>query len=178
MTTLAPGPAAALDTRAATALSSAHDQWFEQVHTHVGPATDSTAVFWDRWTAARYLDDEFVVRFRLEWELVSTMTDLLEPKVGAQLIAQAARIERIRARIARNGSRRGTGAVVSDDVATLVRDLWGWCARIERTAADIGWETLPPRAQRLLHRLAAFAPPGAPVSTLRLSPHSTPWRVR
>ncbi|MEO7986785.1 MAG: hypothetical protein ABI766_09655 [Gemmatimonadales bacterium] len=178
VTTLALGPAAAADTSVAIAISSAHDQWFEQVHTHVGPATDSGADFWDRWSAARYLNDEFVLRFRLEWELLSSMTDVLESKAEAQLIAQAARIERVRARIARNGGRRGTGAIVSDDVATLVRDLWGWCARIERAVADVGWDILPPRAQRLLDRLVAYERPATAAPAEKLFPHPDPWRSR
>lgn len=177
-TTIASAPTAPTETTAAAALSAAHDRWFEQIRIHVGPATKAGAGFWERRAAAHYLNDEFLARFWLERNLPRSMPYFLDAGDATQLTVQAARIERVRARLARNGGRHGTGAVVSADAAALIRDLWGWCTRLEQAIAGLGRDMLPARAQRLLDRLAAFDPPAAPAPTMSLSPHSTPWGVR
>ena len=48
------------------ALRPIHEGWFEDVRQYLDPALNPGAEFWTRWAAVRYLNDEFLDRFR--WE--------------------------------------------------------------------------------------------------------------
>lgn len=138
-------------------LVSVHDRWLEQVRTFMAPATVATAGFWDRWSATRFLNDQFLDHFNLERTFLTAIVHLLDQKDQARLTEQAIHIENLRVMIDRVGRQRGTGSIVADEAAELVRDLSIWCAEMELAVAELRRDMLPPRVAVLLDHLIASA---------------------
>ena len=103
-------------------LASVHTRWLDQVRRFVEPATLTTAGFWDRWSATRYLGDQFLDHFRLERAFLASIGYLLDAAEAVRLTERAERIEIIRDSLDQEGRLRGTGAAVARRfVADLLR---------------------------------------------------------
>lgn len=63
----------------APALSRAHKVWIKEAREFLRPVTFDTASFWDRWTAVRYLADQFQGQYRRECALVDELRPFLAP---------------------------------------------------------------------------------------------------
>ena len=61
------------DETVSAALGPVHDEWIKEARQFLLPATSADASFWDRWSAVRYLNDQYTERHRAESELVSEL---------------------------------------------------------------------------------------------------------
>ncbi len=155
MTSIALQSAAASDAPVESLLAPVHARWLEQLRDFVDPATIETAGFWNRWSATRYLGDQFLDHFRLERGLLSSIAHLLDADDAARLIEQAAHLEKVRARIDYLGRQRGTGVAVARDTRELVRALPTWCAEMESAAAGLRRDMMSSQANDLLDHVIA-----------------------
>ncbi|MGH7499388.1 MAG: hypothetical protein ACREL3_11130 [Gemmatimonadales bacterium] len=155
--TSAPPSAVPSNAAVESLLASVHDRWLDQVRAFVEPATIATAGFWDRWSATRYLDDQFLDHFRLERSFLASIAHLINAGSAASLAWQAAYIERICARINDVGRQRGTGATVAAAAGDLVRDLSIWCAEMELAVAELWRSMLSPQTNAILDHLIVSA---------------------
>jgi hypothetical protein len=138
-------------------LASVHDRWLGQARRFIEPATLATAGFWDRWSATRYLGDQFLGHFRLEREFLASIAHLLESVPVSRLTELGEHIETVRAELDREGRQRGTGAAVAGDADELLREVSMWCAEIELAVVGLRREMLSPETNGLLDRLIASA---------------------
>ncbi|HEU5169902.1 MAG TPA: hypothetical protein VFU46_05165 [Gemmatimonadales bacterium] len=142
------------------ALGPIHERWMEEVHRALDPGMARRASLWDRWTATRYLIDQFDLRLRHEYALLESLLPLLPPAEAARLAAGRQDLERIRAELDELGRRRGTGPRVAMLLAEFRRVFTTWCAEIELAVAPLACDDLPAESRRLLEEYeAASAPP-------------------
>ncbi len=150
-----PEGAATLD----AVLSHVHDGWVDQVRRFLVPATTSDAPFWDRWSAVRYLNDQFLAHFAMQRTLLTE----LRPLIGAHhldgLDAGAERVARLRLGLDRIGRRRGTAAEFALMADELLAALERWCAEIELAVRHIDPEHLPQDGARSLALLESVMRP-------------------
>ncbi len=124
------------------ALRRVHERWLEDAHRFLDPALNPSAEFWTRWAAVRYLNDEFLDRFRWELALVDELHAFLAEDASELLRQKSARLARLRLELDRIGRRRGTAAEVAAATRALLEQLARWCAEIEAAARAIPPEAL------------------------------------
>jgi hypothetical protein len=123
-------------------LQAAHDGWIEETESYLTPIIDSEASFWERWTAVRYIADQFAHQHWRESNLLNELRPLLNPEVAEHLISQGRRIDQLWRELDRLGRRRGTGRTVAATARTLLEALRDWCGQIETAASGIGQDAL------------------------------------
>jgi hypothetical protein len=141
------------------ALAPIHEEWISTVHRAVSPALLGSASIWDRWTAARYLGDQFAARLEQERKLVRYVPGL-EPGALARIEADFGSLERIRVRIVAAGRLRNTGGVVMLLLRSFLELLAEWCVAIELAADRVPLAELPTEAAQILSDLQPEASPG------------------
>ena len=139
-----------------------HDRWLNEIRRFVEPAASAGAGFWDRWTAVRYLADQFRDHFRLERALLVSIANLLRPDDAERLISQATELERMLSELDRVGRRRGTGPAVADEARRLMEAIAVWCAELEVATAGLRREMLSPQAARVLEHVTTSGAVGFP----------------
>jgi hypothetical protein len=128
------------DARRQATLRSIHDQWLSEVHAALDPASTPGSSLWDRWSAARYLADEFELPFRRERRLVTRLRHKL-PRADAEwLEVRAARLDEIRRQLNLVGRRRDTAGPMAELTRSFLGLLESWCRHIEAAATDAGAE--------------------------------------
>jgi hypothetical protein len=141
----------------ASVLGPIHDYWISQTRRTVKPVLSRDASFWDRWTAVRYLDDQFDDHYRREVALVGSLVPLLPPAVAGRLTTLTETLDQSRTQLDRVGRRRGVARAVSV-VAREFLDLFQlWCAEVEAAVGGLLRDNLPERSQQLLAALEAAA---------------------
>jgi hypothetical protein len=143
-------------------LVSLHDRWLNEIRRFVEPAASEGAGFWDRWTAVRYLADQFRDHFRLERALLVSIASLLRPDDVRRLTVQATELERILSELNQAGRRRGTGAAVAGKARRLMEVIAVWCAELEVATAGLRRESLSPEAARVLEHVETSGAVGFP----------------
>jgi hypothetical protein len=134
-------------------LGAVHEIWMEQVATCLVPALSEEADFWSRWTAVRFLGDQFGDRFRLECALVEALGPLLPDGVGRKLAAARAELEHTLGELTIVGRRRATGPLTARLTRRLMDKLALWCVEVELATTDIEVEELSPEPSGLLTSL-------------------------
>jgi hypothetical protein len=150
-----PEGAATLD----AVLSPVHDGWVEQVRLFLIPATTSDAPFWDRWSAVRYLNDQFLTHFALQRTLLTELRPLIGPHQLDGIEAGAERVARLRLGLDRIGRRRGTAAEFALMADELLAALELWCAEIELAVRHVDAGHLPEDGARILALLESVMRP-------------------
>src|SRR5215208_1538174 len=89
-------------------LAPLHDDWVAEAQRYLGPATDPGADFWTRWTAVRYICDDFQERYQRERTLVDQLRAFILPSVADRLRFGGDEVFRLRLQLDRIGRRRGT----------------------------------------------------------------------
>jgi hypothetical protein len=138
-------------------LQAAHRIWIAQTDRYLAPITVPRASFWERWTAVRYLADEFLAQYRRECKLLEELRSFLPSGVADTLLEKAERLGQLQQDLDRIGRRRGTAATVSGAARLLLELLRAWCTDIEVAAGHIVSSGLPEEAQRVLAELEQFA---------------------
>ncbi len=137
----------------ASVLHTAHQGWLEETSEYLTPLLGGYAPFWDRWTAVRYLADQFLPRLRRERALVDTFSESLPPEIWKSLTQEGERIGQLQRKLDNLGRRRGTAWVISPVAGELLHALQAWCADIELVVRQISRDALPEKGRKLLARL-------------------------
>jgi hypothetical protein len=138
-------------------LSPIHDLWIEEVERVLAPVMAPHASFWERWSAVRYLTDQFEDRFRLEYSLTDSSDGLLKPKMVSRLDSTRTALEFIRVQLIASGRRRGTSGVVAGLAGKLLQQAKLWCAQLEFAMREVRRDDLSRESRRLLEHLETAA---------------------
>jgi hypothetical protein len=138
-------------------LGAVHEIWMEQVATFVTPVLNEDADFWSRWSVARFLNDQFRDRFRLERELLDALGPLLSVEATRTLAEIRARLERTVAELMIVARRRATGLLAARLTRRFIDQLALWCVEVELATGEIEMSDLPPEPSRLLRGLRVNA---------------------
>ena len=140
----------------APVLRAAHEIWIRETSHFLLPIIVPEAPFWDRWTAVRYLADEFLGQYRRERALVEEVRPFLPPDIAELLTRNGEGIGRLQCELDRVGRRRGTAHPVSVVSRELLQLLRSWCADIEEAAGQIPQDLLPEEGNRLVTELELY----------------------
>ena len=134
----------------APVLRAAHETWIHETDCFLSPITVREAPFWERWTAVRYMADQFLGQYRRERALVDELQPFLPPDIAERLTRDGERIGRLQCELDRVGRRRATARTVSVVSRELLQLLRSWCADIEEAAGRIPRDLLPEEGNRLV----------------------------
>jgi hypothetical protein len=134
----------------APVLRGAHRVWIRETDRFLSPIMVPEAQFWERWTAVRYLADEFLGQYRRERAFIDEVHLFLPPDTAARLIQDGERIGWLQGELDRVGRRRSTAHRVSVLSSELLHLLRSWCADIENAAGRIPRDSLPEEGNRLV----------------------------
>ena len=138
-----------------TVLGPTHDAWIEEARQLLVPATTPVAPFWDRWSVVRYLDDQFLARFRVERALLGELRPFITVREMDRLESGGERVARLHLALDQIGRRRGTAAEFASVTTEFLKALELWCVEIELAGARVRRDTLSVEAQRMLEHLEA-----------------------
>ncbi len=144
-------------TTLAGVLATVHERWMEEIADFLAPALSENADFWTRWAGARFLDDQFGDRFRLECALLDALAHLLPQDAAAAIATARTNVERTVGELTAAGRRRATGVLTAHLARRFMDQLALWCVEVELATARIGVAHLPRPASRLLTRLQVAA---------------------
>jgi hypothetical protein len=134
----------------APVLRAAHRIWIRETNRFLLPIMVREAPFWERWTAVRYLADQFMGQYHRERALIDEVRPFLPPDAAERLTQDGERVGRLQSELDRVGRRRGTAHTVSVLSRELLHLLRSWCADIEEAAGRIPRELLPEEGNRLV----------------------------
>jgi hypothetical protein len=143
------------DASVAGVLAAVHERWMEQITEFLAPALSEEADFWSRWTSARFLDDQFGDRFRLECALLDALAPLLPADTAGTIAKARAGVEQTADELTAAGRRRATGVLTAHLGRRFIDQLALWCIEVELATARVRTAELPRVATRLLTRLRA-----------------------
>jgi hypothetical protein len=138
-----------------------HNAWIAEARGLLGPALEPSVDFWTRWSAVRYLSDDFNDRLQGERAFVEELRPFLRRDAAEQLLQGGDRIFRSRLELDRIGRRRSTAAEVATATRDLLTQLGVWCAKIELAAAGLTRDGLRAEGVALLAHLEAGLPASA-----------------
>jgi hypothetical protein len=127
-------------------LRAAHEIWIDHTERYLIPVIVTEASFWERWTAVRYLADEFSAQLRRESALLEELRSFLAEGAADQLLEDGARIGQLQQELDRLGRRRGTGYTVSVAARKLLELVRAWCTDFEAAAWHTDLSALPDEA--------------------------------
>jgi hypothetical protein len=158
MTTTPDAPAT--DARTGTVgqlLAAVHGEWLRETHTALDPAVTPDSTLWDRWTAARYLGDQFDLRLQRERGLVLLLQPLLPGPSAGSLLARAERLDEMRRQLNELGRRKDTAAEMMELTPSFLALLETWCRQLEGAAGPLRIVDLAEGAVTTLDSLAVAA---------------------
>jgi hypothetical protein len=134
-------------------LARVHDRWMAEADGALDPVTDPQATFFQRWTAVRYLWDQFAERFMLEQELIQELHAFIPLEIRERLAMQMDRVNRLHQDLDRLAHQRGVARELARTTRALLEALRLWYAEIEFAAGGIRQEDTSPDVHRLLESL-------------------------
>lgn len=134
-------------------LRAAHEIWVQEADSFLSPVIRPDAPFWARWTAVRYLADQFISQCSRERALVDELRPFLPPEIAERLIGEGEHVIQLQEQLDEVGRRRGTAHMVSAIASKLLQSLRSWCAEIEAAAGQLRRDILPEEGNRLLAAL-------------------------
>lgn len=141
----------------ALTLRVAHEVWIRETNRFLLPVALQEAPFWTRWTAVRYLADQFLAQYCRECALLYELRPFLSQDVADRLTRNGGRIGSLLAELDQVGRRRGAASAVSVLSQTLLDLLHAWCADIEAAAGWIPLERLTADGYESLIRLEQYS---------------------
>lgn len=138
-------------------LEAVHEEWLRESHTALDPAAAPDSTLWDRWTAARYLGDQFETRLRRERALVVLLQPLLPGPSAGSLLARAERLDEMRRQLSELGRRKDTAAEMIELTPSFLSLLETWCRQLEGAAGSLRISDLADAAATTLESLAVAA---------------------
>jgi hypothetical protein len=137
-------------------LRTAHENWIRETTLFLSPATKEDAGFWERWTAVRYLADQFQGPFQRERALVHEMRPFLPVETADRLSGEGERIAQLGQALDKVGRRRGTARTVAVASREFLQMLRQWCTDIELAAEPIPRDLLAEEGARLVAELETY----------------------
>jgi len=141
-------------------LKATHRAWLGDLSEKLAPVRVLEPNVWERSTAVRYLEEEFVPRFRRETSAVDAVVDLLPPAVTVRAWAAGALIKLLRVQLAQLVQMPQSGAVFARVVNEFLRAFECWCGEVEATIGALPAKAVGPDLSRRLEQL----PDGADVA--------------
>jgi hypothetical protein len=135
---------------------AAHEIWIRETDSFLAPVVVPGAPFWDRWTAVRYMADQFLGQYQRELSLVNELRPFLPAQTGESLTRDGERIGELLGELDRVGRRRGTAHTVAVFARRLLDSLRLWCADIEAAAWRVPRDVLPEEGARLAADLERY----------------------
>jgi hypothetical protein len=129
-------------------LTPLHARWLAELEAAVHPALLGTSTIWDRWAAARYLEERLATR--LEQELSLVRLTHISNQDRERIEADYTRIEQLRGAIEAAAGRHHTGGVTMALLQELLTLLTGWLTDVEQATARVSLATLRGEAAQLL----------------------------
>jgi hypothetical protein len=154
--TLTMPPGSLSSTTVADVLAPIHRRWRAAVQASVQPALLGTSTIWDRWAAARYLE-EWVAPL-LEQELSLVRLTRIGSRDREQIEADYSRLEQVRVGIEAAARRHHTGGLIMTLLQEFLGLLSGWWTRLEHATATIPVPSLSAEAVRMLTDLGTGLP--------------------
>lgn len=133
----------------APALRAAHETWLRDTDRFLLPVIRE-APFWSRWTAVRYLADQFLGQYHRERALLDELRPFLPHDVADSLTRDAERIHRLQCELDKVGRRRGSAHEISVMSRRFLELLRSWCAEIEAAAGGTRRDMLTPEGYKAL----------------------------
>ena len=149
-----------------------HRAWIDEARRYLVPVLEPEADFWARWTAVRYLADDFREHYRYTRSLIDNLSRFLEPEQAARLQRSGDRLLRLRLEVDRIGRRRGTAVEAARATHDLLTRLELWCVEIETSTTSVTANQLPEQAADLLAHLEATL--ARPAMSLAVAPSLEP----
>jgi hypothetical protein len=140
----------------APTLHAAHEIWLREATRFLLPVSTEEGPFWSRWTAVRFMADQFTTQYRRERALLNELHPFLPPETAERLNEDGDRIGRLQEELDRVGRRRGTAHTVSVVSQRLLHLLHSWCADIEAAAGSVPVDSLTPEGRELLLQLERY----------------------
>jgi hypothetical protein len=140
----------------ARVLQTAHEVWIRETTLFLSSATKEDAGFWERWTAVRYLADQFQLPYRRELALIEEMRPFLPPEVADRLSREGERLGQLGQALDKVGRRRGTARTVAVASREFLQLLRQWCSDIELAAEQVARDDLPQEGARLVAELETY----------------------
>ena len=122
-------------------LKATHRAWRRDLSDKLEAVRVPEPNVWERSSAVRYLEQEFVPRFCREASAVDAATDLLAPAETVRAWAVGELIKLLRVHLVQLVQMPQSGAVFARLVTKLLRAFECWCSEVE---AVVG--SLPPKA--------------------------------
>src|SRR5690348_11421039 len=88
-------------------LRAAHHTWIGEAESYLTPIAVPDASFWERWTAVRYIADQFAQQYRRESILLNELRPVLKSDIAEPLSGQGQRIGQLWRELDQVGRRRG-----------------------------------------------------------------------
>jgi hypothetical protein len=126
---------------------AAHATWIDEVESYLMPIVAPEATFWQRWTAVRYIADQFQSQYRRERTLLEGLRGVLPAAVVDSLLQHGDHIERLQRELDQVGRRRGTARRVSGAAGKLLDVIRCWCADLETAVQGMRGDRLPTELQ-------------------------------
>ncbi len=138
-------------------LRRAHEIWVEHTDTFLTPVMVPEASFWERWTAVRFLADEFAAQLRRECAVLEELRAFLPAGVADQLLQDGERIGQLREYMDRLGRCRGTGQTVAVTARQLLDSVRAWCADVEAAVWQVDPSMLTAEAREAVDGIQRYA---------------------
>jgi hypothetical protein len=113
------------------ALRQTHWAWRKEIGEILAPVRQPEAGVWERWSAARYLTDEFAPRLDWEQQVLTTLAERLPAEQSAHVWALGELLQFLCRHLCELGRMPQAGPAFADAVNKLVRAFEFWCAEVE-----------------------------------------------
>jgi hypothetical protein len=138
-------------------LRRAHEIWVEHSDSFLTPVMAPEASFWERWTAVRFLADEFAAQLGRECALLEELRAFLPAGVTDQLLQDGERIGQLQEYMDRVGRRWGTGQTVAATARQLLDSVRAWCADVEAAVWQVDPSILTAEARQAVDSIQRYA---------------------
>jgi hypothetical protein len=140
----------------APTLRAAHEIWLREANRYLLPLSMQEEPFWSRWTAVRFMADQFTAQYRRERALLNELLPFLPPETAERLNEDGDHIGRVQEELDRVGRRRCTAHTVSVVSQRLLQMLHSWCTAFEVSAGSIRLDLLTATGRETLIELERY----------------------
>jgi hypothetical protein len=135
------------------ALQHAHGEWRKDVDEALDSVRAPEAGIWERWTAARYLVDQFGPRLDREQHILIALADRLPAQEAKHVWALGELLQFLCRHLCELGTMPQCGPAFAVGVTKLIRALDFWCAEVEASVEAAAAGGLPPGAAEEFEQL-------------------------
>jgi hypothetical protein len=138
-------------------LAETHQLWVRELSERLSVVRSPDNSAWERAAAVRYLEEEFIPRFRRHSSAVNMEAEQLPSPEATRVWAVAELVKLLRLQLTQLVHLGESGAAFARVIMKLLRAFQSWCDEIDALIATLPDDTLGPE---LIHRFEQF-PDGA-----------------